>query len=135
MSEDIIIIITSLFLSSLLESRPYKKKNKREQAMTNLHSLRSSMVPRQCAHRTFAAVKQHWSVMRWVTKNLLSRVPLCFVNTYLSALGTHGGLGPLSLCPIYKQGLCLSSENIKRLVIHEYEIIKNIFIIIVYHSR
>jgi hypothetical protein len=56
-----------------------------------------------------AEVKQRWSVMRWVTKNLLSRVPLCFgrhikqlvaaalaaVSTHQSAMGPRGGLWPV----------------------------------------
>jgi hypothetical protein len=28
--------------------------------------------------RAIAEVKQHWSVIGWVTKNLLSRAPPCF---------------------------------------------------------
>jgi hypothetical protein len=28
--------------------------------------------------RAFAEVKQHWSVIGWVSKNLLSRAPPCF---------------------------------------------------------
>jgi hypothetical protein len=28
--------------------------------------------------RAIVEVKQHWSVIGWVTKNLLSRAPLCF---------------------------------------------------------
>jgi hypothetical protein len=58
-----------------------------------------------------AEVKQCWSVIRWLTKNLLSRAPLCFgrhvkrlvqdafavVSTHQSALGRRGGLWPVLL--------------------------------------
>jgi hypothetical protein len=54
-------------------------------------------------------VKQPWSVIGWVTKNLLSRVPPCFgrhvklldpaafavVSTHQSVLGPRGGLWPV----------------------------------------
>jgi hypothetical protein len=49
-----------------------------------------------------AEVKQFWLVMRWETKNLLSRAPTCFgrqvlpafvvVSTHQSALGPRSGL-------------------------------------------
>jgi hypothetical protein len=53
-------------------------------------------------------VKQHWSVIGWVTKNLLCRAPPCFgkhvkpllpaafaiVSTHQPALGPRGGLWP-----------------------------------------
>jgi hypothetical protein len=53
-----------------------------------------------------AEVKQRWSAIGWVTKNLLSRAPPCFgrdvkplapaafaaVSTHQSALGPRGGL-------------------------------------------
>jgi hypothetical protein len=56
--------------------------------------------------RAIAEVKQRWSVIGWVTKNLLSRGPPCFgwyvkplmpvafavVSTHQPALGPHGGL-------------------------------------------
>jgi hypothetical protein len=56
--------------------------------------------------RAVAEVKQRWSVIRWVTKNLLSRAPPCFgrhvkplvpaafavVSTHQPALGPRGGL-------------------------------------------
>jgi hypothetical protein len=49
-----------------------------------------------------AEVKQRWSVMRWMTKNLLSRTPPCFgrhvkplVPAALAVVSTHQpGLGP-----------------------------------------
>jgi hypothetical protein len=55
--------------------------------------------------------KQHWPVIGWVTKNLLSRVSLCFgrhvkplvsavfavVSIYQYGLGPHGGLWPVLL--------------------------------------
>jgi hypothetical protein len=56
-----------------------------------------------------AEVKQRWSLIGWVTKNLLSRALLCFgrhvkplvpaafpvVSTHQSALGPRGGLWPV----------------------------------------
>jgi hypothetical protein len=53
-----------------------------------------------------AEVKQSWSVIGWVTKNLLSRALTCFgryvkplvpaafvvVSTHQPALGAHGGV-------------------------------------------
>jgi hypothetical protein len=56
--------------------------------------------------RVIPEVKQHWSVMGWVKKNLLSRAPPCLgrhlkplvsaaftvVSTHQSALGPRGGL-------------------------------------------
>jgi hypothetical protein len=58
-------------------------------------------------------VKQRWSVIAWVTKNVLSLAPPCFgrhvkslvpavfaiVSTHQPALGSRGGLWPvLVLC-------------------------------------
>jgi hypothetical protein len=63
--------------------------------------------PTVCAlRRAIAEVKQRWSVIVWVTKNLLSRAPPCFgrhvnllvpvafalVGTHQLALGPRGGL-------------------------------------------
>jgi hypothetical protein len=75
-------------------------------------------------------VKQRWSVMRWVTKNLLSRAPPCFgrhvkplvlaafvlVSIHQSALSPLG-IFPFFLCVIHKEGLCPSSGDINRLMI------------------
>jgi hypothetical protein len=60
--------------------------------------------------RAIAEVKQRWSFMGWVTKNLLSRAPPCFrrhikplvsasfvVSTHQPALGPRGGLWPVLL--------------------------------------
>jgi hypothetical protein len=58
-----------------------------------------------------AEVRQHWSVIGWVTKNILSRAPPCFrrhvkplvpaafavISTQQPALGLRGGL-----CEIHK---------------------------------
>jgi hypothetical protein len=58
-----------------------------------------------------AEVKQRWSVIGWVTINLLSRAPPCFgrhvkplvpdafavVSTHQSALGLSGGFWPVLL--------------------------------------
>jgi hypothetical protein len=66
--------------------------------------------------RVNAELKQHWSVIGWVTTNLLSRTPLCFgkhvkplvsvafagISTHQSALGPRGGLWPVLLCVIHK---------------------------------
>jgi hypothetical protein len=63
--------------------------------------------------RAIAEVKQRWLVIGWVTKNVLSRPPLCsewhvkplilaasaVVSTYQPALSPRGGLWPvLFLC-------------------------------------
>jgi hypothetical protein len=59
--------------------------------------------------RAIAEIKQSWSVIRWVTKNVLSRTPPCFgrhvkplvpaafavVSTHQPALGPCGGLWPV----------------------------------------
>jgi hypothetical protein len=56
--------------------------------------------------RAFAKVKQRWSVIGWVTKNILSRAPPCYgrhikplvpaafvvVSTHQLALGSRGGV-------------------------------------------
>jgi hypothetical protein len=68
------------------------------------------MAPRVSAlRRAIVEVKQCWSVIRWLTKNGLSRAPLCFgrhvkpvpafevVSTYQFALGSRSGLRPVLL--------------------------------------
>jgi hypothetical protein len=74
-----------------------------------LQSLRSSMAPRSV--RVIAEVKQCWSVIGCVNKNLLSPAPPCFgrhvkplvpaefavVSTHQPALGLRGGLWPVLL--------------------------------------
>jgi hypothetical protein len=61
--------------------------------------------------RAIEEVKPRWSVIGWVTKNLLSRAPPCFgrhvkplvpavfavVSTHQSALSPRGGLWPVLL--------------------------------------
>jgi hypothetical protein len=61
--------------------------------------------------RAVPEVKQSWSVIGWVTKNLLYRAPPCLgrhvkslvpaafavVSTYQPALGPRGGLWPVLL--------------------------------------
>jgi hypothetical protein len=61
--------------------------------------------------RVIAEVKQHWSVIGWVTKNLVYQTPPCFrrhvkpllpaalavVSTHQPALGPRGGLWPVLL--------------------------------------
>jgi hypothetical protein len=70
--------------------------------------------------RAIAEIKQRWSVIGWVTKNVLSRTPPCFgrhvkplvpgaftvISTHQPALGARGGLWPVSLCVIHKESLC-----------------------------
>jgi hypothetical protein len=78
-----------------------------------------------------AEVKQRWSVIEWVTKNLLSRASPCFgrhfkplvpaafavVRTHQPALGPRGELWPvLLICVILKEGLCPSSGDNNRLM-------------------
>jgi hypothetical protein len=66
--------------------------------------------------RAIAAVKQGWSVIGWVTKNLFSRATPCFgrhvkplvpaasavVSTHQPALGPRGRLW--HLCVVHKEG-------------------------------
>jgi hypothetical protein len=61
--------------------------------------------------RANAQAKHNWSIIGWLTKNLLSRAPPCFrrhvkwlvpapfavVSTHQSALGPRGGLWPVFL--------------------------------------
>jgi hypothetical protein len=90
-------------------------------------SVKSSMA--LWSMRVIAEVKQRWSVIGWVTKNLLSRAPACFgrhikplvpaafavVSTHQPALGARAW-GLFSLCAVHKAGLCPSSEDINRLM-------------------
>jgi hypothetical protein len=80
----------------------------------DLHTLyplsRSSMVLR-ALRRAIVEVKQRWSVIGWVTKNLLSLAAPCFgrhvkplvpaafavVSTHQPALSPRGGLWPVLL--------------------------------------
>jgi hypothetical protein len=62
--------------------------------------------PVSALRRAIAEVRQRWSVIGWVTKNLLSRAPPCFgrhikqlvpvafavISTHQPALGPRGGL-------------------------------------------
>jgi hypothetical protein len=80
--------------------------------------------------RAIAGVNQRWSVIGSVTKNLLSRAPPCFrrhvkplvpaavavVSTHQLALARVVGNGPFSLCIIHKEGLCLRSGDVNRLM-------------------
>jgi hypothetical protein len=87
------------------------------------------MAPVSALWHAIVEVKQRWSVIGWVTKNLLSRAPLCFgrhvkpsaafvvLSTHQPALGQRGG--PFSLCVIDKNAyvrLCPSIEDINRLM-------------------
>jgi hypothetical protein len=92
-------------------------------------TMRSSMAV-SALQRAIAEVKQRWSVVGWVTKNLLSRAQLCLgkhvkplvpaafavVSTHQSALGSRRGCS-FSLCVIHKEGLCPSSRDNNRLLL------------------
>jgi hypothetical protein len=84
----------------------------------------------QCARRTIAEAKQHWSVIGWVTKmyylellraseGTLSRWSRLRLQS-LAPTNTHWarvvGYGPFSLWVIHEEGLYPSSEDIKRLM-------------------
>jgi hypothetical protein len=80
--------------------------------------------------RAIAEAKQHWSVIGWVTKNVLCRAPPCFerhvkplVPAAFAVVSTHQprwarlvGYGPFSLCVIRKKGQCPSSGDINGLM-------------------
>jgi hypothetical protein len=80
--------------------------------------------------RVIAEVKQRWSVIGWVTKNLLSRTTLCFgrhikllVLAAFAVVTTTNPqwtrmlcYGPFFLSVIYKEGLCPSSGEVNRLM-------------------
>jgi hypothetical protein len=80
--------------------------------------------------RASAVATQRWSVIGWVTKNLLSRAPSCFgrhvkplvpaafavINTHKPVLDKRGGLWFVCLWVIHKEGLCPSSVDINRLM-------------------
>jgi hypothetical protein len=79
--------------------------------------------------RAIAEVKQHWSVIGWVTKNLLSRTPPCLGklvkplvpaaftvdSTRQPALGV-AGYGPFSLRVYHKEGPCPTNGDINMLM-------------------
>jgi hypothetical protein len=85
--------------------------------------------------RAIAEVKQRWSVIGRVTKNVLSRAPPCFGRTLnrwprlnlqsLALINPHWArivcYGPFSLCVIHKEGLCPSSWLINRLTMNDDE--------------
>jgi hypothetical protein len=91
----------------------------------------------QCTRRTITEAKQHWSVIKWLTKNLLSRALPCrskanlqsflpkkasYAVYLLSLAATNRhwarvvGYGPFSLWVIDKERLCPSSGGINRLM-------------------
>jgi hypothetical protein len=83
--------------------------------------------PAVSALRRAIEVKQRWSVIGWVTKNLLSRASegtlSCWPQLHLLSLTPTNphwarvvGYGPFSLCVIHKEGLCPSSGDINRLM-------------------
>jgi hypothetical protein len=83
-----------------------------------------------CEWRTIAEAKQHWSVIGWVTKNILSRAPTASECTfgqsrlYLQSSApvnphwVRGGLWPVLL--MCKEGLCPSSGDINRLMMSRF---------------
>jgi hypothetical protein len=80
--------------------------------------LRRSMAPRSCSSLVRLP---RWSVIRWVTKNLLSLAHPCFrwhvkplVPAAFAVVSTWEG--PFSLRVIHKEGLCPSSGDINRLM-------------------
>jgi hypothetical protein len=95
--------------------------------MGSTYNTRSSMAPGQCASE-YEEVKQRWSVIGLVTKNLLCLAPLRFGRHVKSRLhllslaptNPHWarvvGYGPFSLCVIHKERLYPSSEDINRLM-------------------
>jgi hypothetical protein len=81
-------------------------------------NMRSSMVS---TLRVIAEVKQCWSAIGWVTKNLLSRTSPCIgghVKPLVPAAFTAWvvSYSPFSLCVIHKESLCPSSGDINRLM-------------------
>jgi hypothetical protein len=95
---------------------------------THIIGNRGAWWPRGQLRRAIAEVKQRWSVIRWVTKNLLSQAPSCFrrhfkplvpaafavVSTHQPALARVVCYGPISLCIIHEEGLCPSSGAFNR---------------------
>jgi hypothetical protein len=88
--------------------------------------LRGAIWPRIALRRAITEVKQRWSVVGWVAKNLLYRAPSCFGRhvkplvpvAFASTIPhwAHVVDGPFSLCVINKEGLCFSSGVINRLM-------------------
>jgi hypothetical protein len=93
----------------------------------------------------FSEVKQHWSVIGWVTKNLLFRAPTCFerhvkplVPAAFTVVSIHQsarvvGYSQFSLCVIHKEGLCPNSGDFNRLMMMKM-IILNPIIVTKIHS-
>jgi hypothetical protein len=91
----------------------------------NLHLEELNGAAVSALRRAIAEVKQRWSVIGWVTKNLLSRegtLNRCSRLHLQSLAPTNShwarveGFGPFSLCVIHKEGLCSSSGDINRLM-------------------
>jgi hypothetical protein len=77
------------------------------------------MAPRSVHSAAIAEVKQRWSVITWVTKNLLSQPPRCFgkhvkslVPAALAVASTYLSRDPFFLCVIHKEGLCSAEETL-----------------------
>jgi hypothetical protein len=105
-------IVFWFFLCSLLNMNAYNFR------LAILYKLKELDGPAVSAlQRAIAIVKQRWSVIGWVTKNLLFWVPPCFgrhVKTLVHLLplaptNLHWahvvGYGPFSLC-VHKEDLC-----------------------------
>jgi hypothetical protein len=94
-----------------------------------------------------AEAKPRWSVIGWVTKNILSRAPPCFgrhvkplARLHLQSLKPTNphwarvvGYGPFSLCAINKEGLCSSSGDINRLLMMMTYLLAVILRIVLYY--
>jgi hypothetical protein len=81
----------------------------------------SSMAPHSVRFGQIAEVKQRWSVIGWMTKNLLSRVKSLVPAAFAVVSNPHWasvvGYGPFSLCVIHKEGMCWGRGDINRLLI------------------
>jgi hypothetical protein len=95
------------------KTAPYSHKScyqsKSENASVSLRWIKGPAV--HALRRAIAEVKQRWSLIGWVTKNLLSRAPPCFerhvnllvpatfavVSTHQPTLGLRTGLWPVLL--------------------------------------
>jgi hypothetical protein len=88
--------------------------------------------------RAILEIKQRWSIIDWVTKNVLSRAPWCFgkhakplvpaafanVSTHQPELGPRGGLWLLI------RKACSPAQDINKLMMMK----KNVFIYTDYHG-
>jgi hypothetical protein len=73
-------------------------------------------VGRRCVHIEFSTF--HQQLNPCFGRHVKPLVPAAFavVSTHQPALGLRGGLWPVLLCVIHKEGLCPSSGDINRLM-------------------